>query len=75
MARTRKKAAPPTDIDIAVDGTRYTGSYQVEHDLVRVTLTGGGTKATQLGGHAHIPDALAQLLLGELVPQERRLPS
>ena len=72
MAKTPRRPPPPfTDIEAMVDGTRYTGSYRIEHDAITVRLDGDGTKKAQLGGMSN--DTLARLLLGELIADEQRL--
>ena len=73
MAKTTRRPPPFTDPDIetTVEGTRYTGSYRIEHDAIAVRLDGGETKKAHLSGMSH--DTLARLLLGELIADEQRL--
>ncbi len=77
MAKTTRRPPPPpftdTDIDIetTVEGTRYTGSYRIEHDVITVRLAGGETKKAHLSGMSN--DTLARMLLGELIADEQRL--
>ncbi len=55
MAKTTRRAVPPpfTDIEMTLDGTRYTGSYQIEHDGITVRLDGGETKKARLGWYVN----------------------
>ena len=58
-------------VDRTVEGTSYVGRYRCDGDIITVTLVGGGTKATQLGGSADIPGTLAGLLFRELIDEHR----
>jgi hypothetical protein len=69
--RTRKRTKrTPRSIPISIDfeGKTYHGWYTVSGDMI--TVTGGlRSKTTQLGGMP--ADMLAELLLVELVPQNK----
>jgi hypothetical protein len=56
-------------VNLARDGVAYVGDYFVERGLITVSLRGGGSKTTQVGGSASVPDGLARLMLGDLITE------
>lgn len=59
-------------ISIEFDGRTVSGSYTTSKGMITVTMSGGGTKATQLGGSAAHPEGLAKMMLRELAQEQRR---
>jgi hypothetical protein len=49
------------------DGVTHYGNWEIAKGMITVTLRGGESKATQIGGSASAPASLAHLLLSELV--------
>jgi hypothetical protein len=78
--RSREEWTRPQPISIEVGGVSHMGHYQLElprpsqpeRRFIRVT-DGEGEKKAHLGGFASMPEALARLLLSELIgnPQSR----
>jgi hypothetical protein len=63
---TRIEQPNSTNVSIERNGRTYTGRYLVAGDLITVRYD-SDQKATQIGGSPH--EALAKILLGELVPK------
>ena len=57
-------------IEVEIDGETYTGSYEIQGEMIEVS-SGGRTKKSKLGGSASYPDLLARLMIGELVREEQ----
>lgn len=52
-------------------GTQHCGDWSIEHGNMTVTVRGKTSRKTApISGPAHMPDALARLLLGELIDEE-----
>lgn len=60
-----KHARQSYPISTTIDGREVTGTYRIEGGLIRVSHN-GDSKATQLGGSAAFPEALARIMLREL---------
>ncbi len=58
-------------IEIEIDGKTYTGSYEIQGEIIEVSH-GGRTKKTQLGGYAHYPELLARSMIRLLVQEEQQ---
>ena len=58
-------------IEVEIDGKTYTGSYEIQGEMIEVSY-GGRTKKTGLGGSASHPEPLARLMIGELVLEEKQ---
>jgi hypothetical protein len=54
-------------VTIERDGVTYHGDWSIAKRMITVTLEGGETKTTQIGGSARAPASLARVLLSELV--------
>lgn len=54
------------EIEIEVDGRVVKGSYVVERGMITV-YGPAGSRSTQLGGSARMPETLARVILRELV--------
>jgi len=66
-----KNKSMDREITVEVDGEKYTGRYEVSRGGYRMitVMSAFGSKSTQLGGST--PEALAKLLLGELVGENK----
>lgn len=52
-------------------GTQHWGDWTIEDGKMTVTVRGKTPRKTApISGSAHMPDALARLLLGELIDEE-----
>lgn len=52
-------------------GTQHCGDWSIEDGNMTVTVRGKTPRKTApISGSAHMPDALARLLLGELIDEE-----
>jgi hypothetical protein len=49
------------------EGVTYVGDWSVAKSMLTVTLRGGKSSTTQLGGSASAPKSLAKIMLGQLV--------
>ena len=58
-------------VDVEIDGKTYTGSYEIQGTIIEVSY-GWKTKKTQLGGSAGHPEALARIMIGELVREGKK---
>jgi hypothetical protein len=57
-------------------GTQHCGDWCIEGGNMTVTVRGKTPRKTaSISGSAHMPDALARLLLGELIDEECKNPS
>jgi hypothetical protein len=50
-------------------GQRYVGEWSINEEMITVTLRGNGSKTTQLGDSANMPDDLAMTMLVELITE------
>lgn len=66
MARNCRARSAPFPVTIRHDDKDYSGSYYLADGCVTVRH-GVTEKSTQLGGHRHYVEQLAQLLLSEMV--------
>ena len=51
-------------------GKLYTGSYNIARRMITVAY-GSRAKTTQLGGSADAPEALARIMLSEIVEEKK----
>ncbi len=58
-------------IEVEIDGKTYTGSYEIQGEMIEVSY-GGRTKKTQLGGYAGYPELLVGSMIRELVQEEQQ---
>jgi hypothetical protein len=62
---------PPVNVTIERKGVRYTGIYTIESDVIdMITVTCKGKSKKTQAGPAAGRDALAEIILGELVTEE-----
>lgn len=63
----------PYTIAVEINGKTYSGSYVIERGMIRVSCAYGG-RSTQVGGSGspEASEALAKIMLGELVRKELR---
>lgn len=65
----RRREPPSSPVETEVEGKRHTGTYVVERGMIRVS-SDFGFEETQLGNMP--PEALAKMLLGELVAKKSK---
>lgn len=58
-------------VRLARDGKDYVGEYRVQSGMIIVTLRGGATKTTRVGGSEEAPEGLARTMLAELIDEQR----
>ncbi len=58
-------------VEVEFDGKTYTGSYEIQGEMIEV-LHGGRTKKTQLGDYVGHPELVARSMIRELALQERQ---
>jgi hypothetical protein len=63
--REQEKVMAGQQVEVEIDGRKYTGWYEVSAQRVLTVTTSNGRKSTQLGGSTQL--GLAQMLLRELV--------
>ena len=56
-------------IEVEIYGETYTGSYEIQGEMIEVSYR-GRTKKTQLGGYVGHPELLARSMIRELVQEE-----
>ncbi|MGE0118618.1 MAG: hypothetical protein AB7S71_12210 [Dongiaceae bacterium] len=62
----------PVPIEIEIDGQIYTGTYTTDAAIDLITVSyGTKSQATQLGAAASAPEALARIMLRELIVGRR----
>jgi hypothetical protein len=69
--RDKTFPSPSHTVEIEHEGNVYRGSYTIVRKMISVTY-GSRTKTTQLGGSADAPEALAKIMLGEIVSEESK---
>ena len=62
---------PPVSHPIIVtyNGKDYSGSYQMNGDIITVNYA-GYSKTTQLGGSAGYPESLAKIMMAEIIKEK-----
>ncbi len=57
-------------IEVEIGGKSYTGSYEIQGEMIEVSH-GGRTKKSKLGGYADHPEILVSFMIDELVQEEQ----
>ncbi len=58
-------------ISVERAGKRYLGAWRIVNGMLQVSSDDLGSKETRVGGSAGAPEALARVLLDELVSEHR----
>ena len=58
-------------IEVEIDGKTYTGSYEIQGEMIEVSYS-GRTKKTKLGSSDHHPETHARFMIRELVQEEQQ---
>ncbi len=58
-------------LEVEIYGKTYTGSYEIQGEMIEVSH-GGRTKKSQLGDCAHYPKTLARIMIRELVQEKQQ---
>ena len=58
-------------VEVEIYGKAYTGSYEIQGEMIEVSH-GGRTKKIRLGGYASHPELLARSMIRILVQEEQQ---